>query len=131
MAKIRKYLFWTSENPNYPKCKKILHKVAREYLQMALDRLDEYRFNECTYLKARTLSEIPGCYDLYTLLAYAGEMKYETIDWKNSCMMYIFEINSVKEWLKRRYKDARKDLIKYPNEVYNVARKRCEEMELG
>ncbi len=119
-------------NTNYQECCKILHEVADEYLNKALDRLNKYLADGYTHLRSGTISKIKGSYSRSIVLKNISEIEHEIIPLKG--MLHFsnaFEINSLKEWLKKKYQYAKNEIEeKYPIIVYRVAERKCKEMGL-
>lgn len=138
MARWKKISFWQhSTNPKYDECAEVLHEVADEYLKKALDELDEYLADGYTHVKRATLAKIPGCYCARLFNQYKDEMECEMIDYgrgfNSDRPTRVYEINSVKEWLKEKYREAKEDRgyrSYFPGSIYVIARNRCKKMGL-
>lgn len=128
-AKIYITMWGKTKNTNYCKCYKILYEVADEYLEKALDKLDDYLAKGYTHLRVCTIEKIKGFYSRPILRRNVSKIEYEIVPSKHLHLSYVFEINSLKEWLKKKYQDAKNEAKeKYPAIVYEISERRCKEL---
>ena len=83
-------------------------------------------------MRTRTLEKIPGCYSRSVVLKEKDEIEHEIEKCHGIIReIFVYDINSVKEWLKEKYKKAKEDFeCKFPTLTYRVAKRKCKELGL-